>query len=86
MISFLFYLITMFRLKYFNRKRGTRYDISDPNADIDQPEKTSVLPSDEAWLLSTPSMTKGENLMMTTSNTFDKSAIKLLVKWRPDEK
>lgn len=86
MFQFLFYYISYVRLSYFSgRKKINRYNFCSPNASIEDFQRTGAFENDEAWKADSPSLEKSENLIITTSNTFDKSALKLIIKWRPNK-
>lgn len=86
MFSYLFYLYILLRLKLivYCRKLSNRFDIySARNNCITNEQATGALAADSDWHNACPNFERKENIQLIASNTSDKTALKLSLKWRP---
>lgn len=85
MLSYIFYLINLIRLKWilFGKKRRNRFDGYDPFDDITKEQVTGLIANEADWDNSTPNLQRKENVSIIASNTFNKSSLTLSLNWRP---
>lgn len=87
MFKYLLYIFNLIILKLFytNNDQKNKYYDYDVRSKLSQPKKTGALTSDLSWDLACPDSERGETLTLVASNTFDKKALKLEIKWRPQK-
>lgn len=86
MFGYLLYLLTLLKLKFVvsYRKLSNRFDKYSAGGDIANEQVTGLIISDFDWHHACPNLDRKENINLIASNTFDRTALRLSLKWRPN--